>query len=77
MKLAQYTREQRTEIDRHLAAMTAEQLDELDTQGGRILAQTSETPKEKQREYQRRYRQRIALAKQMGIISLPTEGETL
>lgn len=74
-RLAQYTKEQRDEIDRRLANMTEDQLNELDTQGGKILKKTSDVSKERQRGYMRKYRQRIALAKQMGIITLSADGD--
>lgn len=74
-QLAQYTKEQRDLIDRQIASMTDEQRDALDVQGGKILYRAQAPDKERQRGYMRTYRQRIALAKQMGIITLSADGE--
>lgn len=68
--LATYSKAERDEIDRQLAQMTDKELDELDLKGGKILyqAKDKETYKDRQREYMRKYRQRIALASKLGII---------
>lgn len=67
-RIATYTKEQRDEIDRVLAQKSEQELNALDAQGGKIIYQAKDTAKYNQREYMRRYRQRLALAAEMGII---------
>lgn len=70
MNLATYTKAERDEIDRQLAQMTDQQLQDLESQGSRIQykAKDADAHRERQRAYMRKYRQRIALATQLGII---------
>lgn len=58
--MANYTEVERAQLDRQLEGMTAEQRSELEAEGGRIIR---EQYKLRQREYMRRYKQRIALQK--------------
>lgn len=56
--MTNYTNEERTQLDKQLEGMTAEQLSELEAEGGRIIRENYKT---RQREYMKRYKQRIAL----------------
>lgn len=68
--LATYSKAERDEIDRQLAQMTDKELDQLDSDGSKLLYQAKDKDayRERQREYMRKYRQRIALASKLGII---------
>lgn len=69
-QVATYTRAERDEIDRQLSQMTDQQRSDLEIQGSKILykAKDADAYRERQREYMRKYRQRIALAAKMGIL---------
>lgn len=57
------------ELDREIAHMPADQQLELTRQGNRIIKGTgTEDAKAKGREYMRKYKARIALAHQRGIL---------
>lgn len=63
------------ELDQEIANMTLEEQNELTTKGSRILKGTdTDEGRAKAREYMRRYKQRIALATQRGILELNNSG---
>lgn len=63
------------ELDQEITNMTPEEQDELTTIGSRILKGTgTDEGRTKAREYMRRYKQRIALAAQRGILELSNSG---
>lgn len=56
-----YSTDQRKQLDQEIRGMTPEQRQELERKGRRIL-RTDGNELQRQAEYMRRYRQRIALA---------------
>mgnify|MGYP001445125937 CR=1 FL=1 len=63
------------ELDQEIANMTLEEQDTLSIMGSRILkGNNTDEGRAKAREYMRRYKQRIALATQRGILELNNSG---
>lgn len=59
--MATYSPEERARLDKQLEGMTTEQLEKLEAEGGRIIRKNY---KLRQREYSKRFKQRIALQNQ-------------
>jgi len=64
LKKQAYTKEQRIKIDKQLRGLSEGELQDLTRQGDQILRERN---RNKQREYNARYRQRIAMAQRMGL----------
>lgn len=60
-----YTKAQKLKIDKRLRESSQDELRDLEQQGAQILR---DRQRNKQREYNARYRQRVAMAAQMGLI---------
>lgn len=58
-KAANYTPEERAQLDEKLERMTTEELNQLEAEGGKLIRQYDS---DRQREYTKRYKRRIALA---------------
>ena len=63
------------ELDQEIERMTEDEQNQLATQGSRILKGTgTDEGRKKAREYMRRYKQRIALAAQRGMLEPSNSG---
>lgn len=71
MKLKDLTPEAMRSINQEIERRTPEELQELSRRGARILRQGNNPneAREKARAYMRRYRAKVALAKQRGLLS--------